>query len=59
MDQRGNGAFAVALRSGLVDSTHAALYAGAGIVQGSDAANEIAETRWKLQALFGALGVAP
>jgi isochorismate synthase len=59
MDQRGNGAFAVALRSGLLDGTRAALYAGAGIVQGSDAANEIAETRWKLQALFSALGVAP
>ncbi|HET9929222.1 MAG TPA: isochorismate synthase [Polyangiaceae bacterium] len=61
IDGAGDGAFAVALRSGLLerDRERATLYAGAGIVQGSDAQSELAETRWKLKPLLGAFGVAP
>jgi menaquinone-specific isochorismate synthase len=57
IDSAGDGAFAVALRSGLLQKTRATLYAGAGIVHGSDAKSELAETRWKLRALLGAFGV--
>jgi len=59
VDAEGDGEFAVALRSGLLEKDHGFLYAGAGIVQGSDARSELNETRWKLQALLGALGVCP
>lgn len=58
IDAAGDGAFAVALRSGLLEKNRATLYAGAGIVQGSDAKNELAETRWKLRPLLGAFGVS-
>lgn len=58
IDAAGDGAFAVALRSGLLERERATLYAGAGIVQGSDAQSELAETRWKLKPLLGAFGVA-
>src|SRR5262249_17858502 len=53
----GDGEFAVALRSGLLEGPRAHLYVGAGIVAGSEAASEFAETRWKLRALLSALGV--
>jgi isochorismate synthase len=58
VDSKGDGSFAVALRSGILEPERAALYAGGGIMQGSDASSELTETRWKLQALLGALGVA-
>lgn len=58
-DREGDGEFAVALRSGLFQGASGALYAGGGIVEGSDAASELAETRWKLAALLGALEVGP
>jgi len=57
-DAQGNGRFVVALRSGVIEGKHAELYAGAGIVRDSHAPSEFAETRWKLAALLGALGVA-
>jgi menaquinone-specific isochorismate synthase len=56
-DGAGDGEFVVALRSGVVRAQRLALYAGAGIVRGSEAESELAETRWKLAALLGALGV--
>ena len=56
-DARGDGDFAVALRSGVLKGNTAHLYVGAGIVRDSEAASEYAETRWKLAALLGALGV--
>jgi isochorismate synthase len=59
VDAEGDGEFAVALRSGLLEKDHGFLYAGAGIVHGSDPSSELNETRWKLQALLGALGVCP
>lgn len=54
-DAAGDGELAVALRSGLLDGERAHLYAGAGIVQGSDPDAEHAETRLKLAALLSAL----
>jgi len=57
-DARGDGRFVVALRCGVIASNRAELYAGAGVVADSNAANEFAETRWKLAALLGALGVS-
>jgi isochorismate synthase EntC len=57
-DAAGDGRFVVALRSGVVTGQHAELYAGAGIVRDSNAPSEFDETRWKLAALLGALGVS-
>lgn len=55
VDHRGNGEFAVGIRSALIDGCHARLYAGAGIVAGSDPERELAEVQLKLQALLAAL----
>jgi isochorismate synthase len=55
MDARHQGEFAVAIRSALVRGPHASIYAGAGIVAGSDPEAELAETRLKLQPLLAAL----
>lgn len=49
--------FVVALRSAVVTRTHTYLYAGAGIVRGSDPADEDRETLRKLDAVRGALRV--
>jgi menaquinone-specific isochorismate synthase len=54
-DAHGNGDFNVALRSGLVRSQRAWLYAGAGIMRESQAALEYAETTWKLAAMLSSL----
>lgn len=54
-DARGEGAFVVALRSGLLSRAHATLHAGAGIVRGSSARSEWDETALKMGALLGAL----
>jgi isochorismate synthase len=54
-DAHGDGDFNVALRSGLVRSERAWLYAGAGLVRGSQAALEYAETTWKLSAMLSSL----
>lgn len=52
MDATGDGEFCVALRSALLRDRTAHLYAGAGIVAGSDPASELAETEIKLGALL-------
>ncbi len=52
MDPAGDGEFCVALRSALLRDRVAHLYAGAGIVAGSDPASELAETEIKLDALL-------
>lgn len=49
------GEFVVALRSAVVRGTEATLFAGAGIVEGSDAEAELAETELKLAAMRAAL----
>src|SRR5690606_35742925 len=57
-DLDGNGELAVALRSGVIAGNRAHLWAGAGIVAGSDPERELAETEDKLRAMLGALGVS-
>jgi len=62
LDQAGGGDFRVALRSALIrnglgpsgesGASRALLFAGAGIVTGSDPAQELVETRIKLRALL-------
>lgn len=52
----GEGEFAVAIRSAWVRQNKARLYAGAGIVQGSDPEKEYSETRVKMNALLTAMG---
>lgn len=56
IDAHGDGEFAVALRSALVDGNHASLFAGCGIVGDSDPESEFAETALKLRAMMFALG---
>ncbi|MEA5618659.1 isochorismate synthase [Cronbergia sp. UHCC 0137] len=55
VDAEGNCEFIVGIRSALIDSDRARLYAGAGIVAGSDPDKEFAEVQLKLQALLKAL----
>jgi menaquinone-specific isochorismate synthase len=55
IDSEGNCEFIVGIRSALIDGNHARLYAGAGIVAGSDPDKELAEIQLKLQALLKAL----
>ncbi|MFI5355905.1 MAG: isochorismate synthase MenF [Opitutales bacterium] len=55
IDSRGNGEFFVGLRSALIDGPKARLYAGAGIVAGSQPEQELAETELKFQAMEKAL----
>ncbi|MET0559378.1 MAG: isochorismate synthase [Solirubrobacterales bacterium] len=52
MDATEDGEFCVALRSGLIRDRQAHLFAGVGVVAGSDPAAELAETEVKLQALL-------
>jgi isochorismate synthase len=52
MDATEDGEFCVALRSGLIRDREAHLFAGVGVVAGSDPAAELAETEVKLQALL-------
>jgi menaquinone-specific isochorismate synthase len=55
VDARGDGAWAVAIRSAEVHGSQARIFAGNGVVSGSDPADELAETQLKLQALLAAL----
>jgi menaquinone-specific isochorismate synthase len=55
MDARGDGSWAIGLRSADVDGDHASMYAGVGVVAGSRPAAELEETQLKLQALLAAL----
>jgi menaquinone-specific isochorismate synthase len=56
VDPQGNSEFIVGIRSALIQGDRARLYAGAGIVAGSDQQKELAEIQLKLQALAEALG---
>ena len=56
LDHRGDGEFSVAIRSALLRGNQATLFAGAGIVEGSDPDREFDETELKLLPLLGALG---
>lgn len=55
LDARGNGEFAVAIRSGLVRGGEARLYAGCGIVRESNPAREWEESMMKLRPMLCAL----
>lgn len=55
MDARGDGTWAIGLRSADVEGDHASMYAGVGLVSGSRPRAELAETQLKLQALLAAL----
>ena len=52
MDATEDGEFCVALRSALIRDREARLFAGVGVVAGSDPAAELEETEVKLQALL-------
>ena len=55
VDGHGNGTWAVSIRCAEIHGCEARLYAGNGIVAGSDPATELAETQVKLQAMLSAL----
>lgn len=55
IDSAGEGEFAVALRCALIRNREADLYAGAGIVAGSDPRRELAETEAKLAVMLDAM----
>lgn len=55
MDSRGDGEWAVAVRSAEVRGDTARLFAGVGVVTNSDPASELAETQLKFQALLAAI----
>ncbi len=57
MNARGDGEFAVALRSALIDGRRMSVRAGAGIVAASDPGLEYAETEAKLMALLRSAGI--
>lgn len=56
MNQRGEGVFAIALRCGQVDGSRMTLFAGGGLVEGSEEGPELAETELKLAPMLAALG---
>lgn len=58
-DGEGDGAFAVALRSAVTDGARTRLYAGAGIVAGSDPEKEWQEIELKFRPMMEALGCLP
>ncbi|MFM8412511.1 MAG: isochorismate synthase MenF, partial [Alphaproteobacteria bacterium] len=55
MDARGHGEVVVGLRSALQDGLGLTIHGGAGIVSGSDADTELAETELKMSALLDPL----
>jgi len=55
VDANGDGEWVVGIRSAVVSGTTARLFAGVGVVDGSDPAAELAETQFKLQALLAAI----
>ena len=55
IDARGNGTWAVGIRSAELDGDRARVWAGVGIVADSDPATELAETRAKAQGMLSAI----
>lgn len=55
VDARGDGEWVVGIRSAVISGSRARLFAGVGVVEGSDPAAELAETQFKLQALLAAV----
>jgi menaquinone-specific isochorismate synthase len=56
IDANGNGEFAVAIRSGLLQGEEASIFAGCGVVGDSDPLSEYEETRVKFKPMLSALG---
>ncbi|UAC47650.1 isochorismate synthase [Bacillus aquiflavi] len=56
MDYQGNGEFAVAIRSGLIQGQEASLFAGCGVVVDSNPEIEYQETDMKFRPMLNALG---
>ena len=55
VDAKGNGTWAVGIRSAQISGTHTRIHAGVGVVADSQAEQELAETRAKLQTMLGAI----
>lgn len=55
VDADGDGMFAIGIRSAEVDGCSARLFAGVGVVEGSDPRRELVETQLKLQAILAAV----
>jgi menaquinone-specific isochorismate synthase len=56
MTSKGEGVFAIALRCGQIDGSRMTLFAGGGLVEGSEEDTELAETELKLAPMLAALG---
>lgn len=56
VDGNGDGAFSVAIRSGVFDGEMGYVYAGCGVVEASVAADEYAEVDLKLKTILSAFG---
>ncbi len=54
VDGRGDGEFSVAIRSGVFDGEQGWIYAGCGVVEGSDARSEFDEINAKFKTILGA-----
>ncbi|EFW84213.1 Isochorismate synthase [Pseudomonas savastanoi pv. glycinea] len=59
LDDQGNGELAVALRSALLTGQRATLFAGCGLVSGSEPESEYRESDLKMQTMREALGQLP
>lgn len=57
-DSEGDGEWAVTIRCALVEEDCATVFAGAGIVAGSQPEAELAETTAKLRTMLGAMGLS-
>jgi isochorismate synthase len=57
VDAKGDGEWAVSIRCAETEGCHLRLYAGAGIVAGSTAAQELAETSAKFRTMLSAMGL--
>jgi len=55
VDAKGNGTWAVGIRSAQINGTCTRIHAGVGVVADSQAEQELAETRAKLQTMLGAI----
>ena len=56
METSGDGVFAIALRCGQIEGSQMTLFAGGGLVEGSEEDPELAETELKLAPMMAALG---
>ena len=55
VDRHGDGELVLGIRSASIEGSRASMWAGVGVVVGSDTAAELAETQFKLQALLAAI----